>query len=89
MQLTAQDGWIAIAKREILKVAKFAKTWVFDLDNTLHNASPLIFPHISRSMTEYLKTYLKLDESAANQPRPTEVSRFNCGCNIGSGTVRL
>ena len=26
--------------------------WLFDLDNTLHDASPHIFPHINRSMTE-------------------------------------
>lgn len=42
---------------------------MFDLDNTLHNASPHIFPHISRSMTDYLVTHLQLDEAAANQLR--------------------
>jgi putative hydrolase of the HAD superfamily len=35
-------------------------TWIFDLDNTLHDASPRVFPHISRSMTEYLQTHLGL-----------------------------
>ena len=25
--------------------------WIFDLDNTLHDATPHIFPHINRSMT--------------------------------------
>lgn len=42
-------------------------TWIFDLDNTLHNASPHIFPHISRSMTEYLQAHLGLgaEEAAA------------------------
>jgi len=40
-------------------------TWVFDLDNTLHDASPHIFPHINRSMTRYLQEHLALDEEAA------------------------
>ena len=40
-------------------------TWIFDLDNTLHNASPHIFPHINRSMTAYLQEHLALDEEAA------------------------
>ncbi|MDO8465754.1 MAG: pyrimidine 5'-nucleotidase [Gallionella sp.] len=43
--------------------------WIFDLDNTLHNATPHIFPHINRSMTEYLQQYLQLDEGAANALR--------------------
>jgi putative hydrolase of the HAD superfamily len=43
--------------------------WIFDLDNTLHNATPHIFPHINRSMTAYLQQYLQLDEAAANELR--------------------
>ncbi len=46
-----------------------APFWIFDLDNTLHNASPHIFPHINRSMTAYLQEYLQLDEAAANDLR--------------------
>jgi putative hydrolase of the HAD superfamily len=42
---------------------------VFDLDNTLHNASPHIFPHINRSMTAYLQEALGLDEQAASELR--------------------
>lgn len=43
--------------------------WIFDLDNTLHNASPHIFPHINRSMTAYLQQHLQLDEAEANSLR--------------------
>jgi len=43
--------------------------WIFDLDNTLHNATPHIFPHINRSMTAYLQQHLALDEQAANDLR--------------------
>lgn len=45
------------------------RVWIFDLDNTLHDASPHIFPHINRSMTAYLQTHLQLDEAAANALR--------------------
>ncbi|MEK6664193.1 MAG: pyrimidine 5'-nucleotidase [Pseudomonadota bacterium] len=46
-----------------------ATVWVFDLDNTLHNATPHIFPHISRAMTGYLQAHLGLDEPGANALR--------------------
>ncbi len=43
--------------------------WLFDLDNTLHNASAHIFPHINRSMTDYLERHLTLDRAEANALR--------------------
>ncbi len=43
--------------------------WIFDLDNTLHNAGPHIFPHINRAMTAYLQAHLGLDEAAAGELR--------------------
>jgi putative hydrolase of the HAD superfamily len=46
-----------------------SRVWIFDLDNTLHNASAHIFPHINRSMTAYLQQHLQLDEAAANTLR--------------------
>ncbi|OGS90205.1 MAG: pyrimidine 5'-nucleotidase [Gallionellales bacterium GWA2_60_18] len=45
------------------------RVWIFDLDNTLHNATPHIFPHINRSMTAYLQQHLQLDEEAASALR--------------------
>ena len=44
-------------------------TWIFDLDNTLHDATPHIFPHINRSMTAYLGEHLALDEEQASALR--------------------
>jgi putative hydrolase of the HAD superfamily len=44
-------------------------TWLFDLDNTLHNASPHIFPHINRSMTDYLARALGLGADEAGRVR--------------------
>jgi putative hydrolase of the HAD superfamily len=46
-----------------------ARTWIFDLDNTLHNARPYIYPHINRAMTQYLQTHLGLEEAAASELR--------------------
>lgn len=45
------------------------RVWVFDLDDTLHNASAHVFPHINRSMTQYLMTHLNLSEADANDLR--------------------
>lgn len=45
------------------------RVWIFDLDNTLHDATPHIFPHINRSMTAYLQEHLQLEEEAANALR--------------------
>lgn len=51
-------------------------TWIFDLDNTLHDANPHVFPHINRAMTAYLVETLKLDEAAANQLREDYWRRY-------------
>ena len=50
--------------------------WIFDLDNTLHDATPHIFPHINRSMVAYLQQHLKLDEQAANALRMDYWQRY-------------
>lgn len=52
------------------------RTWIFDLDNTLHNASPHIFPHINRSMREYIEYQLGLPETEANQLRQAYWERY-------------
>ncbi len=45
------------------------RVWLFDLDNTLHNATPHIFPHINRSMRQYIERHLGVDESEATRIR--------------------
>ena len=45
------------------------KFWIFDLDNTLHNASAHIFPHINRDMTAYVRRELGVSEEEANALR--------------------
>jgi putative hydrolase of the HAD superfamily len=55
---------------------KFNRIWVFDLDNTLHNASLHIFPHINSAMTAYLQLHLGLDETAAGELRKDYWRRY-------------
>lgn len=45
------------------------RVWLFDLDNTLHDASPHIFPHINRSMRQYIERHLGVDEQQATRIR--------------------
>lgn len=45
------------------------RVWIFDLDDTLHNASAHIFPVMNRAMTQYIQDTLTLDETAAYQLR--------------------
>jgi len=50
--------------------------WLFDLDNTLHDATPHIFPHINRSMREYIERHLGVDETTASQIRQSYWTRY-------------
>ena len=52
------------------------QVWIFDLDDTLHDASEQIFPHINRAMTQYLMTHLDLDERTANELRRRYWQRY-------------
>lgn len=45
------------------------KVWIFDLDDTLHDASSHIFPVMNRAMTQYIMDQLDIDELAAHQLR--------------------
>jgi putative hydrolase of the HAD superfamily len=45
------------------------KVWLFDLDNTLHHATPHIFPHINRSMRDYIERHLGVDAQEATRIR--------------------
>ena len=48
---------------------KSGRVWLFDLDNTLHDATPHIFPHINRSMREYIERHLGVDKHEATRIR--------------------
>ena len=53
-----------------------SRIWIFDLDNTLHDARPHIFPHINRSMTEYVAGLLDLGEEEASALREFYWKRY-------------
>ena len=46
-----------------------SRVWIFDLDDTLHDASAHIFPVMNRAMTQYIMDTLDLDEGSAYQLR--------------------
>ena len=49
--------------------SKFSPVWLFDLDNTLHNATPHIFPHINDAMRTYVAAALGVDDEIADRIR--------------------
>lgn len=53
-----------------------ARVWLFDLDNTLHDANPHIFPHINRSMRQYIERHLGVDEAEATRIRQRYWERY-------------
>ncbi|QDX82402.1 pyrimidine 5'-nucleotidase [Denitratisoma sp. DHT3] len=52
------------------------RVWLFDLDNTLHDATPHIFPHINRAMTTYVAGTLDLPEDEASRLRVDYWQRY-------------
>jgi putative hydrolase of the HAD superfamily len=52
-----------------LAISRAAKVWVFDLDDTLHNASAHIFPVMNQAMTNYIMDTLAMDEATAHDLR--------------------
>ena len=40
--------------------------WLFDLDNTVHNASHHVFGALNVAMTDYIVRHLGVDAEAAN-----------------------
>ncbi len=53
----------------IVRLPPSRRVWIFDLDNTLHDARPQIFPSMHAQMNEYLKRHFGLDDEGANQMR--------------------
>ncbi len=49
----------------MLKNISQPRTWIFDLDDTLHDAKPHIFPHLHREMALYIQRELHLNEADA------------------------
>ena len=56
--------------------ARSSVTWLFDLDNTLHDADPHIFPYLHRSMTAYLEDHLGFSRDDASRLRTQYWRRY-------------
>lgn len=52
------------------------RVWLFDLDNTLHNASASAFPGIDERMTAYIETELALAREEASALRALYLKRY-------------
>jgi putative hydrolase of the HAD superfamily len=52
------------------------RVWLFDLDNTLHDANPHIFPFMSRAMCAYVARVAGLDDAAAKNLRDHYWQRY-------------
>ncbi len=55
---------------------KPARLWLFDLDNTLHDASHAAFGPTSRAMTDYIALHLDLPQEQASALRQHYWSRY-------------
>ena len=51
-------------------------TWIFDLDNTLHDAQSKIFPLVNKKMNEYISSYLDISIEDASSLRETYWDRY-------------
>lgn len=50
--------------------------WLFDLDNTLHNASDRVFAALNVAMTRYIEQHLAVDTEEANRLRRLYWARY-------------
>jgi putative hydrolase of the HAD superfamily len=55
---------------------RLAPVWLFDLDNTLHDASHAIFAAIDRRMTDYVAATLAVEREEANRLRTLYWRRY-------------
>jgi len=53
-----------------------SRDWIFDLDNTLHNAAIHVLPRIDRAMTAYVQTHLHLGAVEADALRRRYWQRY-------------
>jgi putative hydrolase of the HAD superfamily len=53
----------------IAGIAPSRRVWIFDLDNTLHDARPHIFPSMHVQINEYIKRKFDVDDDGANTMR--------------------
>ena len=65
----------------IARLAPSRRVWIFDLDNTLHDAQARIFPSMHGQINEYLKRHFGVDDAGANAMRQTFWQRYGTTLN--------
>ena len=65
----------------IARLPPSRRVWIFDLDNTLHDASARIFPSMHVQINEYLKRQFGLTEAGANEMRRGFWERYGTTLN--------
>jgi len=53
----------------IARLPPSRRVWIFDLDNTLHDARPRVFPSMHGQINAYLQRHFGVDEAGANRMR--------------------
>lgn len=53
-----------------------APVWLFDLDNTLHNASARVFAELNVAMTDYIVRHVQVERAEANRLRALYWHRY-------------
>jgi putative hydrolase of the HAD superfamily len=53
----------------LARIQPSRRVWIFDLDNTLHDASSRIFPAMHEQINAYLRRYFKVDALGADEIR--------------------
>ncbi len=53
-----------------------SRVWLLDLDNTLHDAMPVVFPRINRAMTDFVAVRLGLSLDEASELRTRYWRRY-------------
>jgi putative hydrolase of the HAD superfamily len=65
----------------IARLPPSRRVWIFDLDNTLHDAQARIFPSMHEQINEYLKRHFDLDDAGANAMRQNFWRRYGTTMN--------
>jgi putative hydrolase of the HAD superfamily len=62
-------------------LAPSRRVWIFDLDNTLHDATATIFPSMHGQINEYLKRHFGVDDAGADAMRQGFWARYGTTMN--------
>jgi putative hydrolase of the HAD superfamily len=65
----------------IARLAPSRRVWIFDLDNTLHDARAAIFPSMHEQINGFLKRHFGVDDAGANSMRQNFWTRYGTTMN--------